>query len=163
MDCLHFHAWCNLRYLEVISVQCTGLLHTDVAGNCHIIFHSLQLHLHPIYWGRQSCQQHSFNSILTHPNWRDHFISIFSAWDLMHSDKHFVWCIYYTVVLWLFCYVIILLYRFVQRRDYAVQGEFYFGTSPRNSHFGDQGQTLTIAPVLLDNHRQRDHPPNIIP
>ena len=71
--------------------------------------------------------------------------------------------VYYTVVLCLFCYVIILLYRFVQRHDFAVQGEFYFGPSPRHNHFGGQGQTLTIAPVLLDNHRQRVHLPYIIP
>ena len=61
--------------------------------------------------------------------------------------------VYYTVALWLFCYVIILLYRFVQRRDFAIQGEFYFSPSQRSSYFGGQGQTLTIAPVLLDNHR----------
>ena len=43
--------------------------------------------------------------------------------------------VYYTVALWLFCYVIILLYRFVQRCDFAIQGKFYFGSSPRQSHF----------------------------
>ena len=30
--------------------------------------------------------------------------------------------VYYTVALWLFCYVIILLYRFVQRCDFTMQG-----------------------------------------
>ena len=44
--------------------------------------------------------------------------------------------VYYTVALWLFCYVIILLYRFVQRCDFAIQGKFYFSPSPRCNHFG---------------------------
>ena len=65
--------------------------------------------------------------------------------------------VYYTVALWLFCYVIILLYKFVQRRDFTIHGEFYFGPFPRHNHFGGQGHTLTIAPVLLDHCRQRVH------
>ena len=60
--------------------------------------------------------------------------------------------VYYTIDLWLFCYVIILLCRFMQRHDFTIQGEFYFGPAPRHNHFGGQGQTLTIAPVLLDHH-----------
>ena len=63
--------------------------------------------------------------------------------------------VYYTIALWLFCYVIILLHRFIQRHDFAIQGGFYFGPSPRCNHFGGQGQPLTIAPILLDHHRQR--------
>ena len=59
--------------------------------------------------------------------------------------------VYYTIALWIFCYVIILLYRFVQRHDFAIQGEFYFSPSLRCNHFGSQGQTLTITPVLLEN------------
>ena len=71
--------------------------------------------------------------------------------------------VYYTKAFWLFCYIIILLYRFVQRHDFTIQGKFYFGPSPRHNLFGGQGQTLTIAPLLLDHQRQRVHPPNIIP
>ena len=62
--------------------------------------------------------------------------------------------VHYTITLWLFCYVIILLYHFIQRLDFAIQGNFYFGLSPGRNHFRGQGQTLTIAPVLLDNCKQ---------
>ena len=56
-----------------------------------------------------------------------------------------------------------LLYHFVQRRDFALQGEFYFGPIPHQDHFGQDQQTLTIAPVLLDQCCQRVHPPDIMP
>ena len=70
--------------------------------------------------------------------------------------------LYYIVVLWLLVYMLNLLYHFVQCRDFTLQGEFYFGPSPHQDHFGQGQQTLTIAPVLLDQCHQRVHPPNII-
>ena len=71
--------------------------------------------------------------------------------------------VYYSLVLWISCYFIILIYRFLQGRDFTIQGEFYFRPSPHNPNFGGGSQrTLTIAPVLLDNRRRRVHPPNII-
>ena len=39
--------------------------------------------------------------------------------------------LYYIVVLWLLVYMLNLLYRFVQCRDFALQSEFYFGPSAR--------------------------------
>ena len=62
--------------------------------------------------------------------------------------------IYYIVVLWLLIYLLNLLYRFIQRRDFTIQGEFYFGPSPRANHFGQGQQTLTIAPVAINQHQQ---------
>ena len=71
--------------------------------------------------------------------------------------------VYYGLVLWISCYCIILIYRFLQRCDFTIQGKFYFGPSPRNPNFGGGSQrTLTIAPLLLDEGRRRVHPPNII-
>ena len=70
--------------------------------------------------------------------------------------------LYYIVVLWLFMYMLNLLYHFIQHRDFALQGKFYFGPSPHQHHFGQGQQTLTIAPVLLDPCHQGVHPPNII-
>ena len=58
--------------------------------------------------------------------------------------------LYYIIVLWLLVYILNLLYYFVQHRDFALQGEFYFGPSPHHDHFGQGQQTLTITPVLLD-------------
>ena len=59
--------------------------------------------------------------------------------------------VFFRLVLWISCYCVILIYRFLQRRDFAIQGEFYFGPSPHNPNFGGGSQrTLTIAPVLLD-------------
>ena len=60
--------------------------------------------------------------------------------------------LYYIVVLWLLVYMLNLLYCFIQCRDFALQVEFYFGPSPHQDHFGQGQQTLTIAPVLLDQH-----------
>ena len=70
--------------------------------------------------------------------------------------------LYYIVVLWLLVYMLNLLYHFIQCRDFTLQGEFYFGPSPHQDHFGQGQQTLTIVPVLLDQCHQRVHPPNII-
>ena len=71
--------------------------------------------------------------------------------------------VYYSLVLWISCYCIILIYRFLQRCDFAIQGEFYFGPSPHNPNFdGGSQHTLTIAPVILDDSRWRVHPLNII-
>ena len=38
--------------------------------------------------------------------------------------------LYYIVILWLLVYMLNLLYHFVQCRDFALQGEFYFGPIP---------------------------------
>ena len=73
-----------------------------------------------------------------------------------------LWALYYIVVLWLLVYMLNLLYHFVQCRDFTLQGEFYFGPSPHQDHFGQSQQTLTIAPILLDPHHERVHLPNII-
>ena len=56
----------------------------------------------------------------------------------------------YTVVLWLLIYMLNLLYHFVQHGDFAIQGELYFGPSPRRDHFGQGQQILIFAPVLLN-------------
>ena len=40
-----------------------------------------------------------------------------------------LWALYYIVVLWLLVYMLTLLYHLVQCRDFALQGEFYFGPS----------------------------------
>ena len=58
--------------------------------------------------------------------------------------------LYYIIVLWLLIYMLNLLYCFVQHRDFTIQGEYYFRSSPRRDHSGQGQQTLTIAPVLLD-------------
>ena len=74
-----------------------------------------------------------------------------------------LWIVYYGLVLWISCYCMILIYRFLQWRDFAIQGEFYFRPSPHNPNLGGASQrTVTIAPVLLENGRRRVHPPNII-
>ena len=66
--------------------------------------------------------------------------------------------VYYGLVLWISCYCIILIYRFLQRCDFAIQGEFYFGPSPLNPNFGGGSQhTLTIAPVILEEGRPPKH------
>ena len=71
--------------------------------------------------------------------------------------------VYYGLVLWRSCYCIILIHRFLQRRDFTIQGEFYFRPSPCNPSFGGGSQhTLTIAPVILDEDRWRVHLQNII-
>ena len=70
--------------------------------------------------------------------------------------------LYYIVVLWLLVYMLNLLYCFIQCRDFTLQGKFYFGPRAHQDHFGQGQQTLTIAPVLLDQCHQRVHPPNII-
>ena len=70
--------------------------------------------------------------------------------------------LYYIVVLWQLIYLLNLLYRFIQYRDFTIQGEFYFVPSPRVNHFGQGQQTLTIAPVVLNQRQQQVHPPNII-
>ena len=65
--------------------------------------------------------------------------------------------IYYIVVSWLLIYLLNLCYRFIQHRDFAIQGEFYFGPSLRVNHFGQGQQTLTITPVVLNQRQQRVH------
>ena len=44
--------------------------------------------------------------------------------------------LYYIVVLWLLVYMLNLLYHFVEHRDFALQGQFYFGPSPHQDNFG---------------------------
>ena len=46
---------------------------------------------------------------------------------MLHLALH---TLYYIVVLWLLIYLLNLLYHFIQHRDFAIQGEFYFGPSP---------------------------------
>ena len=71
--------------------------------------------------------------------------------------------VYYGLVLWISCYYVILIYRFLQQQDFAIQGDFYFRPSPHYPNFGGGFQrTLTIAPVLLGNGRRMEHPLNII-
>ena len=62
--------------------------------------------------------------------------------------------LYYIMLLWLLIYLPNLLYCFIQCRDFSIQGEFYFGPSPRVNHFGQGQQTLTIAPVVLNQRHQ---------
>ena len=93
---------------------------------------------------------------------------------ILHVIKHFgllslttthlvLHILYYVFLLWVFTYLLMLLYRFVTRRDWAIQLEFYMGPTPRNDNLRQDGRTLTIAPVLLDhNRRQRVNPPHII-
>ena len=71
--------------------------------------------------------------------------------------------VYYGLVLLISCHCIILIYRFLQRCDFAIQREFYFRPSPCNPNFGGGSQcTLTKAPIILDEGRWRVHLPNII-
>ena len=65
-----------------------------------------------------------------------------------------LWTIYYIVVLWLLIYLLNLLYHFIQHRNFAIQGKFYFGPSLRANHFGQGQQTLTIAPVAINQCQQ---------
>ena len=93
---------------------------------------------------------------------------------LLHVIKHFrllslttthlVLCIlHYVFLLWVFTYLLMLLYRFITRRDWAIQLEFYMGPTSRNDNLQHDGRTLTIALVLLDhNRRQQVNPPHII-
>ena len=93
---------------------------------------------------------------------------------VLHVIKHFgllslttthlvLRVLYYVFLLWVFTYLLMLLYRFITRRDWAIQLEFYMGPTPRTDNFRQDGRTLTIAPVLLDNNRrQRVNPPHII-
>ena len=71
--------------------------------------------------------------------------------------------VYYGLVLWISCCCVILIYRFLQKHDFTIQGEFYFGPSPHNPNFGGGSQcTLTIVQIIPDEDRWRIHPPNII-
>ena len=132
MDCFHLCAWSDSQYFKTIGVQCTWMLHTDVVGHHHIIFFNLQLCL---FTGVGSLTN---NIVLTvyHPIQAggtplyQFFSSGFNVLTLA------LCMVYYTIALWLFCYIIILLYRFIQRCDFTVKGEFYFGPSPRCNHFG---------------------------
>ena len=93
---------------------------------------------------------------------------------LLHVIKHFgllslttthlvLRILYYVFLLWTFTYLLMLLYHFITRRDWAIQLEFYMGPTPRTDNLQQGGRTLTIAPVLLDNNRrQRVNPPHII-
>ena len=93
---------------------------------------------------------------------------------LLHVMKHFgllslttthlvLRILYYVFLLWTFTYLLMLLYQFITRRDWAIQLEFYMGPTPRNDNLRQDGRTLTIAPVLLDhNRRQWVNPPHII-
>ena len=93
---------------------------------------------------------------------------------LLHVIKHFgllllttthliLRILYYVFLLWTFTYLLMLLYRFITRRDWAIQLEFYMGPTPRNDNLRQDGRTLTIAPVLLDNNRRQClNPPHII-
>ena len=94
---------------------------------------------------------------------------------IIHIIKHFgllslsfthlvLRVVYYIFLLWAFVYLLMLLYRFITRWDWAIQIEFYMGPTPRSDNLrGGNGCTLTIAPVLLDhNRRQHLNPPHII-
>ena len=48
--------------------------------------------------------------------------------------------VYHGLVLWISCYCVILIYRYLQRHNFAIQGEFYFGPSPCNPNFGGGSQ-----------------------
>ena len=84
---------------------------------------------------------------------------------IIHIIKHFgllslsfmhlvLRVVYYVFLLWVFIYLLMLLYRFITRQDWAIQIEFYMGPTPRsdNLRVGD-GCTLTIALVMLDHPR----------
>ena len=93
---------------------------------------------------------------------------------LLHVIKHFgllllttthlvLRILYYVFLLSVFTYLLMLLYRFITRRDWAIQLEFYMGPTPRNDNLWHDGRTLTIGQVLLDhNRRQQVNPPHII-
>ena len=161
-ECEYFHlcAWSDSQYCKTNGVQCTSLLHTDVGH--HHLFSIIYNCVYTLFTGVGSFTNNIvstvYRPIQAGGTTLYQFFSL--GFNVLTLTLHLV---YYTVALWLFCYVIILLHRFVQRRDFTVQGKFYFSPSTRCSHFGDQGQTLTIAPVLLDNCRQRVQLPNIIP
>ena len=72
--------------------------------------------------------------------------------------------LYYIFLLWVFVYLLMLLYRFITQRDWAIQLELYMGSTPHHDNlYGGDGRTLTIAPVLLNQHcRQCLSPPHII-
>ena len=59
--------------------------------------------------------------------------------------------LYYVFLLWVFVYLLMLLYRFITQRDWAIQLKLYMGPTPHHNNLhGSNGQTLTIALVLLD-------------
>ena len=49
------------------------------------------------------------------------------TFTVLHLALH---TLYYIVVLWLLIYLLNFCYCFIQHRDFAIQGEFYFGPSP---------------------------------
>ena len=72
--------------------------------------------------------------------------------------------LYYIFLLWVFVYLLMLLYRFITHCDWAIQLELYIRPTLHHDNLrGGEGHTLTLAPVLLDQHRrQRLNPPHII-
>ena len=93
-------------------------------------------------------------------------IHILKAFGLLSlSVKHLVLRILYCVfLLWIFVYLLMLLYRFITWRDWAIQLKLYMGPTPYHDNLcGSNGRTLTITPVLLDQHcKQCLNPPHII-
>ena len=57
--------------------------------------------------------------------------------SIMQLTLHIV---YYGLVMWISCYCVILIYRFLQRHDSTIQGEFYFRPSSHNPNFGGGSQ-----------------------
>ena len=72
--------------------------------------------------------------------------------------------LYYVFLLWVCVYLLMLLYRFITWRDWAIQLKLYVKPTPCHDNlYGGNSRTLTIAPVLLDqHHRHRLNPPHII-
>ena len=85
-------------------------------------------------------------------------IQILGAFGLLSLNvTHLVLRIlYYVFLLWVFIYLLMLLYKFITCWDWAIQLELYVGPTPHHDNLrsGD-GHTLTIAPVLLDQHRRQ--------
>ena len=71
-------------------------------------------------------------------------------WDVVLLILYGMWfivqLIFYAVAFATEWYIRTLVYRFLTHRDFAIQGEFYFGPHPQNQQ--PQG-VLTIAPVMV--------------
>ena len=92
-----------------------------------------------------------------------HILKVFGLLSL--SVTHLVLRILYCVfLLWIFVYLLMLLYRFITWRDWAIQLKLYMGPTPHHDNLhGSDGRTLSISPVLLDQHcKQCLNPPHII-
>ena len=72
------------------------------------------------------------------------------VWDVLLLILYGMWfilqLIFYAVAFATVWYIGTLVYRFLTCRDFALQGEFYFGPHPQNEQ--PQG-ILTITPIMV--------------